>query len=105
VAFKEYSSYDGLGLGQLVGRGEVTSAEPLEEAIVRVERHNGLINAVAFKFYDQAREEARRKPGQGSFLFKESPQDQTLVCLDQNLAEAARKEGFTVLPGDNREAG
>jgi amidase len=67
MAFQEYSSYDGLGLGELVRKGEVTASELLEEAITRVERHNGEINAVVYKFYDQAREAARRKPGHGPF--------------------------------------
>ncbi len=67
MAFQEYSLYDGLGLGELVRRGEVTASELLEEAIARVERHNGRINTVVFKFYDQAREAARRKPGHGPF--------------------------------------
>ncbi len=29
---------------------------------------------------------------------QESPQDLEMVCLDQNLREAAHKEGFTILP-------
>jgi uncharacterized protein len=29
---------------------------------------------------------------------EDSPQDQAIVCLDQNLREAALKEGFTLLP-------
>lgn len=29
---------------------------------------------------------------------EESPKDQAIVCLDHNLRESARKEGFTVLP-------
>jgi predicted nucleic acid-binding protein len=29
---------------------------------------------------------------------QESPQDLEMVCLDQNLREAAHKEGFSVLP-------
>jgi amidase len=67
MAFQEYSSYDGLGLGELVRRGEVTPSELLEEAIARVERHNGKINAVVFKFYDQALDAARQKSGHGPF--------------------------------------
>ncbi len=67
MAFQEYSSYDGLGLGELVRKGEVTASELLEEAIARVERHNGKINSIIYKFYDQARETARRKPGHGPF--------------------------------------
>ena len=67
LAFQEYSSYDGLGLGELVRKGEVTASELLEEAIARVERHNDKINAVVYTFYDKAREMARRKPGHGPF--------------------------------------
>jgi amidase len=67
MSFQEYNDYDGLGLGELVRRGEVTASELLEEAIARVERHNGTINAVIYTFYDQARQAARRKPGQGLF--------------------------------------
>jgi hypothetical protein len=29
---------------------------------------------------------------------QENPQDLEIVCLDQNLREAAHKEGFTILP-------
>jgi len=29
---------------------------------------------------------------------QESPQDLEMVCLDQNLCEAAHKEGFTIIP-------
>ena len=29
---------------------------------------------------------------------EESPKDQVIVCLDHNLREAARKEGFTIIP-------
>ena len=29
---------------------------------------------------------------------QESPQDLEMVCLDQNLREAAHREGFTILP-------
>ncbi|MBN1662243.1 MAG: amidase [Deltaproteobacteria bacterium] len=67
MAFQEYSSYDGLGLGELVRKGEVTASALLEEAIARVERHNGKINAIVYEFYDKAREAARRKPGHGPF--------------------------------------
>ena len=65
MSFQDYSLYDGLGLGELVRRGEVTASELLEEAIARVERHNGKINAVVYKFYDKAREAARRKRPRG----------------------------------------
>lgn len=67
MSFKEYSSYDGLGLGELVLKGEVTALELLEEAIIRVEKLNPEINAVVYKFYDAARTAANRKAGSGAF--------------------------------------
>jgi len=53
--FEEYASYDGLGLAELVRRGEVQPAELVEEAIQRIERVNPQVNAVIEKMYDRAR--------------------------------------------------
>ena len=53
-----YSNYDAVGLAELVASGQVTPAELLEEAIRRVERVNGEINAVVYPYYDEARERA-----------------------------------------------
>src|SRR5208282_4608786 len=58
MSFAEYSNYDGLGLAELVRKGEVTPAELVEAAIERIERHNSILNAVVFKAYDQARQRA-----------------------------------------------
>ena len=76
MAFTEYSEYDGLGLAELVRRGEVSPPELVEAAIERIERHNPVLNAVVYKAYDEARARvargaARRRvprravPGQG----------------------------------------
>jgi amidase len=54
--FSEYDQYDGLGLAALVRQGDVTAEELLDEAIVRTEQVNGELNAVVYKFYDQARQ-------------------------------------------------
>lgn len=62
MPISEYSEYDALGLADLVRRGEVTPAELTEEAIARVERHNGTLNAVIFKAFDEARERAKSLP-------------------------------------------
>jgi amidase len=51
----DYSSHDGLGLAELVRKGEVTPLELVEAAIERIERHNPALNAVVFKGYDDAR--------------------------------------------------
>jgi amidase len=68
MAFKEYASFDGLGLAELVRKGEVSAVELLDEAIARVEKRNPTLNAVVFKAYDQARAAAQRfKPANVPF--------------------------------------
>jgi len=52
---EEYASYDGLGLAELVRKGEVQPAELVEEAIRRIERVNPQVNAVIAKMYDHRR--------------------------------------------------
>jgi amidase len=58
MPISDYATYDGLGLAELVAKGDVTPSELVEEAIQRIERHNGSINAVVYKMYDQARARA-----------------------------------------------
>jgi Asp-tRNA(Asn)/Glu-tRNA(Gln) amidotransferase A subunit family amidase len=53
--FAEYEQYDGLGLAELVRRGQVAPAELLDAAIERVEARNPRVNAVVLKLYDLAR--------------------------------------------------
>jgi amidase len=67
MSFADYSSYDGLGLADLATRGEVTPAELVEAAIERIERHNGTLNAVVHKAYDEARATARADLPRGPF--------------------------------------
>ncbi len=55
AGFSEYDDYDGLGLAALVRQGDVSALELLVEAIVRTEQVNAQINAVVYKFYDEAR--------------------------------------------------
>lgn len=54
----DFADYDGLGLAGLVRTGQVTPAELIEAAIARIERHNGMLNAVVYKGYDDARSRA-----------------------------------------------
>lgn len=67
MGFKEYAEYDGLGLAGLVNKGEVSPAELVEAAIERVERHNGTLNAVVHKAYDEARKTAAGDLPEGPF--------------------------------------
>lgn len=53
--FTEYANYDGLGLAELVRRGELGATELLDAAIARTEAVNGDLNAVVLKHYDEAR--------------------------------------------------
>ena len=55
MSFKEYAAYDGLGLAELVRNRDVTPAELVDAALERIERHNGTLNAVVHKAYDEAR--------------------------------------------------
>lgn len=55
MRFDEYAAYDGLGLAELVRKGEVTAAELVEAAIDGIERFNPRLNAVVHKAYDEAR--------------------------------------------------
>jgi amidase len=58
--FESYAATDGLALGELVRRGEVGALELLETAIAQTEAVNPAINAVVFRFYEQARDVAKR---------------------------------------------
>lgn len=67
MSLPHYSDYDGLGLAQLVAKGEVTPAELTEAAIERIERHNPTLNAVVYKGYDDARRAAAGPLPDGPF--------------------------------------
>jgi Asp-tRNA(Asn)/Glu-tRNA(Gln) amidotransferase A subunit family amidase len=54
--FAEYSSYDAVGLAELIERGEVTPSEVVEAAIEQVEQLNPQLNAVINEQYDHARQ-------------------------------------------------
>jgi len=55
----EYDRLDAIGLAALIGRGELTAAEVLEEAISRAEQLNPTINAITVGLYEQARAVAK----------------------------------------------
>lgn len=54
TTFKEYDSFDGLGLANLVQHGVISPTELLEAAIERIELMNPHINAVIHAMYDEA---------------------------------------------------
>lgn len=65
--FPDYTSYDGLGLAELVRRGEVKPIELVEACIGRIERFNRSLNAVIDKLYDRAQAQAREPLPEGPF--------------------------------------
>jgi amidase len=54
MAFREYSSYDAVGLADLVRKKQVSARELLDEAIARTAKVDPQINAVVVKHYDYA---------------------------------------------------
>jgi len=67
VTFKEYGSYDALGLAELVRKKDVSPGELLDEAIARTERDDPKINAVVVKHYDYAKRQIDRGLPDGPF--------------------------------------
>jgi amidase len=65
--FKEYDRYDGLGLAELIRRGEVSTREVCEEAVARIERINPSINAVVAPMFELARQSLGQPLPTGSF--------------------------------------
>ena len=59
MGFAEYDDFDGLGLAELVAKGEVCAGELVEEAIARIETFNPKLNAVVHTCFERAREHAQ----------------------------------------------
>jgi amidase len=55
VIFPEYESFDALGLAELVRSRQVSAGELLDAAIERIEARDGMIGAIVFRMYDEAR--------------------------------------------------
>jgi amidase len=67
MAFKEYGSYDGVGLADLVRKKQVSAKELLDEAIARTARVDPQINAVVVKHYDHAQRQIDNGLADGPF--------------------------------------
>jgi amidase len=65
--FTEYSSFDSMGLADLVRRREVKPIELVDAAIERIERLNPTLNAVITPLFEQARMAAAGDLPQGPF--------------------------------------
>lgn len=64
---RTYVESDGLGLAELVNRGEVSPGELVEAAVVEIEKLNPKLNAVIHKLYDMGREAAQSVDRQALF--------------------------------------
>src|SRR6202790_3999602 len=67
MAFKEYGSYDAVGLADLVRKKQVSARELLDEAIGRTAKVDPQINAVVVKHYDYAQAQIDRGLQDGPF--------------------------------------
>src|SRR6202030_1652148 len=67
MAFKEYGSYDGVGLADLVRRKQVSPGELLDEAVARTAKVDPQINAVVVKHYDYAERQIEKGLPDGPF--------------------------------------
>jgi amidase/6-aminohexanoate-cyclic-dimer hydrolase len=65
--FKEYESYDGLGLAELVRHKQVSPQELLDAALTRVERHDPKIAACCHLVEDVARKHIAKGLSDGPF--------------------------------------
>jgi amidase len=65
--FEEYDQYDGLGLAELVRKGDVSAVELCEEAVQRIEKVNPKLNAVVTPMFEEGRETAQGELPEGPF--------------------------------------
>src|SRR5690348_2789946 len=59
---------DAVGVAEALRLGRVSRAEVVEAAIARVEKADGLLNAVAFAAYDSARVQAGQRSNETGFF-------------------------------------
>ncbi|MCZ6655960.1 MAG: amidase [Gammaproteobacteria bacterium] len=64
---EEFVSYDGLGLAELVEKGEVAPTELLDLAIAQIQSTNDEVNAVVTPMWEQARDALASNLPQGPF--------------------------------------
>jgi amidase len=95
MTFKEYGSFDGVGLADLVRKKQVTPGELLDEAIARTARVDPEINAVVVKHYDYARRQIEKGLPDGPFT------GVPFLLKDLDLLEGTRTTfGATLLRDD-----
>src|SRR5215468_1952401 len=95
MAFKEYGSYDAVGLAELVRKKQVSPRELLDEAIARTAKVDPQINAVVVKHYDYAERQIDRGLPDGPFT------GVPFLLKDLDLLEGTRTtSGATIYKDD-----
>jgi amidase len=95
MAFREYGSYDGVGLAELVRKKHVTPKELLDEAIARTARVDPEINAVVVKHYDYAERQIDKGLPDGPFT------GVPFLLKDLDILEGTRTTSGASLYKDN----
>jgi amidase/6-aminohexanoate-cyclic-dimer hydrolase len=95
MAFKEYGSYDGMGLAELVRNKQVKPRELLDEAIARTAKVDPQINAVVVKHYDYAQRQIDNGLPDGPFT------GVPFVLKDLELLEGTRTTSGASIFKDN----
>jgi amidase len=95
MAFKEYGSFDAVGLADLVRRKQVSARELLDEAIARTARVDREINAVVVKHYDYAGKQIDDGLPQGPFT------GVPFLLKDLELLEGTRTTSGATIYRDN----
>jgi amidase len=100
ISDTEYLQHDGVGLAELVRRGDVTASELLDAAIRRADAVNPRLNAIVIPMYEIARELARTAP-QGPlagvpFLIKDLKQD--YAGVHASWGSRAYRKGHYIAP-------
>jgi amidase len=67
AAISDLSSYDAVGLAELIRTKQITPRELIEDTIRKIEVVNPKLNAVIYKTYDRARQRASEPAGDGPF--------------------------------------
>ncbi|GHF18940.1 putative amidase AmiC [Kordiimonas sediminis] len=88
TASDDFADLDAVGQAQLFKSGQVSAAELVEASISRIERHNGLFNAVVEPAFNLGRELAKKsKPTDGPF----AGVPYLLKCLNSKEGQPATK--------------
>jgi amidase len=95
MAFKEYSSFDAVGLADLVRNKQVSASELLDEAIARTAKVDGDVNAVVVKHYDYAERQIDKGLPEGPFT------GVPFLLKDLDLLEGTRTTSGASIYRDN----